>query len=556
MKNYLLPLVGLALIFIGCYKDSDETPPPQVIIETSEVIINTSISGSVVDMDGNFVSNYALKVNDQINAIPADYFLLELDDLKKKGQTIHVLKDDQQIGIRTQLLVENDINHMEIEQHSPYEQKIISGNNSKIDFTKSLSADFSATQWSDGYAGEVTVNHVLIESTNSLTPVGYSSLSDLLAVDSRGGFYLSAQTENGEEIKAEKDFPIIINTSDLDDDINSLFAFDKKDEIWVLVSEFSSGDEIEILGEGYYTFANYSPGVFVEGIVTKEEKPVAYQPMDWDLASQSNQLCATEKGRWIALLPEQESVKVNLLNPCDESLQTETLEIEFVDIKDQNLIIGDHDNYQQLNITVVDCHEEIVPSPSLIVDNGNNPIHYVLSEDYPDRWIAVCDEFSIAARNDATGETGPELSWSTGISDELDVLTDCEEFDDGYSFIKIRNDKKVYSVFELEVQGDRSILKSQEGNVKFIFKGMEEGMYDVTDVNVLIDDSEFGPKGYYIKCENSTLGCGIDNFNVTHFEEGNNGMIRVTFSGTMWMQTLSPLVAGNFDVEGVIVIKS
>ena len=552
MKNYLLLLLSIALLSIGCYEDSNESIEPQTIIEVTEVFVNTSISGSVVDFDGNFLSDYDLSVNGKLNSIPSDYFLLQLEDLKKKGQTIHVLKDDQQIGIRTQLLVENDINHMEIMQHPPYEQKTISDN---LAISKTLSVDFSSTKWSGDYNGSVTADYTYIESTNSLTPVGYTSLSDLIAIDSRGGFYLSLKTSSNDALVAQKDAPILLNTSGLDEDVNGLFVFDKENEIWTLVTDLTSGDEVEILGEGYYTFANYTSGVFVEGVVTKEDKPVAYQPMMWDLSTLSNHIYATEKGRWIALLPEQENVDINLLNPCDESLQTETLEIQIEDIKDENLIIKDSDNYQLLDMTILDCDGNIVAEPNLNINTGSVGVHYVFSDEYSDRWIAVCDEFEIAAFNELTGEAGLGLSWSTDVIGSLDVLTDCSEFDQGYSFIKIREDEKVYTAFELEVEGQKTILKSMDGSVKFIFNGMEEGMYDVKEVNVFIDDSEFGERGYYIKCENSANGCGINNFNVTHYESNENGMVRVSFSGNMWMQTLSPSVAGDFDVEGVIVIK-
>jgi len=555
MKNYLLLLLSIALFSTGCYKDLDETPPPQIIIEITEVFINTSISGSVVDSEGNFLSDYTLKVNDKLNSISSDYFLLQLEDLKKKGQTIHVLKDDKQIGIKTQLLVENDINHMEILQHAPYEQRTISGNNSKLDISKSLSADFSSTKWTGDYNGDLTADYTYIDPTNSLTPVGYTSLSDLVAVDSKGGFYLSLKTSSNDALLAQKYSPIILKTSDLEDDINSLFVFDEKEEIWILVTELTSGDEVEILGEGYYTFANFTPGVFVEGVVTKEDRPVAYQPMEWDLASFSNFVCATEKGRWIAVLPEKESVEMNLLNPCDESLQTETLIIQIEDIQNQNLIIKDSDNYQLLDMTILDCDDNIVSEPTLNINNGNIGTHYVFSDEYPDRWIAVCDEFEIAAFNELTGESGLGLSWSTDIIGSLDVLTDCSEYNQGYSFLKIRDEEKVYNAFEIEIQGQKTILKSKDEKVKFIFNGQQEGMYDVKEVNVFINDDKFGEKGYYIKCENSAFGCGINNFNVTHYESGGSGMVRATFSGNMWMQTLSPSVAGNFDIEGVIVIK-
>ena len=134
------------------------------------------------------------------------------------------------------------------------------------------------------------------------------------------------------------------------------------------------------------------------------------------------------------------------------------------------------------------------------------------------------------------------------------MLTECEELAEGYSYIQIEDDVKVYDAFFLEEAGERTILKSENEKVKFIFKGNAPGMYEEDEVNVLIDDEDFG---YYIKCENSPVGCGITEFNVTHYETngGNGSTVRVSFSGTLWMQTVSPPVADFLDIKGVIIIK-
>lgn len=558
MKNIISFFLFITIVATGCYKDEDNTQPPQIIVETEEVIINTSISGSVFDLEGNTISTYTILINNQVNPISSDYFLLQLEDVKKKGQTVHVFKEDKQIGIRTQLLVENDINHMEIEQHAEFENEIIEGSNQQIDLSKSLNLDFTNTKWTGDYNGQVVAEYVNIQEKNSLTPVGYTNFSDLVAIDSKGGFYLKTRDNNGEPILAQEAFPIILQTSGLDANVNSLFKFDEGEEIWVLVTEFTSGDDVEILGEGYYTFANYTPGVFIEGVVLKEDKRVAYHPIQWQLTGLSNQLSATEHGKWIALLPENESVEVNLLNACNEFLQTETVDTKNEDLQGQDLIVKDNGNYQLLDVSILDCNGNIVETPSINIRKGDFSSTYAFTEDFTNRWISVCDEFNISAINEETGLSGPELEWSSDISGSLDVLTNCNELGAGFSYIKIRNDIEIYPSFELELVGDRSILKSQDGNIKFIFKGMEKGMYNVDEVNVLINDSDFGDKGYYIKCENSPFGCGIDHFNVTHFESSgsNSGTIRATFSGNMWMQTLSPSVAGNYDVEGVIIIKN
>ena len=353
---------------------------------------------------------------------------------------------------------------------------------------------------------------------------------------------------------AQEERPIKLKVSDLDEEVNGLFVFREEEEIWVLVADLNATDEVDLLGEGYYTFANYSPGVFVEGRVLKDGKPVAYQPMQWDLGSLSNRICATEQGRWIAVLPEKEEVGINLLNPCSESLQSESLQINSTDITDETLIIEDNEHYQLMDLMVLDCEGNIISAPNLNIGNGESETQYAFSQGNPDLWIAVCDDFTIEAIDESTGESGPQINWSTSIMDNPDVIAACEDLKDGYSFIKIRTEKEIFKPFTIEVEDNRTIIASQDGSVKFLFRGTEEGFYQENEVNVAINDPDFGDKGYFIQCENSSLGCGIDSFNVTHYNQ-DEGTFRVAFSGSLWMQTISPSVAGEFKIEGIIVIK-
>jgi len=48
-------------------------------------------------------------------------------------------------------------------------------------------------------------------------------------------------------------------------------------------------------------------------------------------------------------------------------------------------------------------------------------------------------------------------------------------------------------------------------------------------------------------------GCGVMSFNVQASVDGDRWII--TFDGTLWMQTITPAVAGNFPVEGQILVE-
>ena len=109
-------------------------------------------------------------------------------------------------------------------------------------------------------------------------------------------------------------------------------------------------------------------------------------------------------------------------------------------------------------------------------------------------------------------------------------------------------------IFRLKKLMGRTSLIDPNNEMKIHFNGLSSGVYDEQSVHVFIDDEDFGPLGYSISCEQSAWGCGLDDFNVTHFES-TGGILRISFSGVMWMQTIEPPLAGNFPIEGVIVTR-
>lgn len=554
MKN-IYWILSLAFICGSCFDNVDNTPDPEVIIEIPQVFVTTQVSGSVLGGDGKLVSNYFLSYNSEVAEISSEYFFIEVEEAKKKGQTIKVVKNGNPIGIKTELLVENDINHIEIQSHPIYNSEIIDISNTSLSISKDLIVDFSKSSLVGGHSGNTTIEYLEFEPSISLSSIGYDKLGNLLALESKGGFYLSLHTQDGEQLTIERTDPAQLNIIKTEDDDMGLFVFDTQSEIWILVDNINSGSMVDIYAEGYYTFGKYSEGVFVEGIVSKENKLVAYHPMGWLHNDLSNRFCSTESGNWITVMPEKNDVLVYLLNPCDESIQDETLTISNQDLNNQTIEIDNTNSYQFMNTEVIDCDGNLVSSSSFNITTENTTSHYVFSEEGQDRWITVCDQFSIAAYNESTQQIGTDIGWSPSIDEDIPLLSDCTDFTDGFSFIKIGEEKKPFDSFELEIENGKTILKSKGGEIKLIFKGVSARMYAEEEVNVVINDPTFGSKGYYMSCENSQVGCGIKEFNVSQYDQGNNGQISVTFSGELWMQTITPAVAGTFSVEGTIYTK-
>lgn len=540
----------------GCYDNIDNTlPNPDIIIQTEEVYVTTRISGSVENQQGEIMSDYYINVNGLIQDIPSDYFLIELDEARKKGQTIRVSKDGNQIGLRTELLVENDINHINIKTHEEYSTVLKEKSNATVQINKEISVVFTDTEFEETNVEKINITYVDIDPTIKLTPVGYNKESHLLAVDSKGGFYLKTSDETSKNLNVDPASQVKLFIGDLEEGINGLFVLNEETDIWELVSDVTTNIEVDILAEGYYTFAKYTKGVFVEGAITKDEQKVAYQPMQWTHNGLQNDICATENGRWIGLLPEKETIALELLNPCNESLQSESIVIDNNDLKNQTLAITNSEFYQYLNARVIDCAGNFITNSSINISSINSDNHYVFSQEGQDRWIAVCGDFTIAAYDETNAQTGTEINWSSSLNETIDILSTCPEYADGFSYFKIRDDERVYPAFDIQTVNGRTILSAQEGQIKIIFSGNEVGLIPENQVNIVINDSDFGESGYYVSCENSPLGCGISDFRVTHYSIQQNGQVRAKFSGDIWMQTLNPTLAGTYPIEGVIISK-
>ena len=556
MTRFFSLFIAIFILCTGCYDNIDNTPDtPEIIIQTEEVYVTTRISGSVENDEGETLSDYFINMNGQTQDIASDYFLIELEDARKKGQTFRVSKNGDQIGLRTELLVENDINHLIIHTHDVYSSAQKAKSEAIVQMNKELTVDFSNAKFKNGTPTTLNIFYTNIDTKIKLTPVGYNIESHLLAIDSRGGFYLTSNDDSANKLIVDPTAPVKLKIGNLEEGINGLFVLNEESDVWKLVSNISSNMEVDILAKGYYAFAKYTKGVFVEGVITKDEQKVAYQPMSWTHNGLQNDICATENGRWIGLLPEKETVTVELLNPCDESLQSRSVEIDNNDLNNQNLAITNTDFYQYLNTSVIDCEGNIINNSALNITNTNSDNHYVFSEQGQDRWIAVCGDFTIAAYDQNTAQSGTEISWSSGLNETIDLLSTCPEFADGFSYFKIRDDVKAYPAFDIQTINGKTILSAKNGEIKLIFSGTKVGLVPENQVNIVINDAQFGDTGYYVSCENSPLGCGISDFNVTHYDVQQNGQIRASFSGNIWMQTLNPNLAGTYPVEGVIVSK-
>ncbi len=234
----------------GCYENIDNTlPDPDIITQTTEVCVcvTTQISGSVENQQGETISDYYINVNGIIQDIPSDYFLIELDEAPKKGQTIRVSKDGNQIGLRTELLVENDINHINIKTHEVYSTVLKEKSNATVQINKEISVVFTDTEFEEANVENINITYIDIDPTIKLTPAGYNKESHLLAIDSKGDFYLTLNDESSKKLNVDPSAQVNLIIEDLEEGTNGLFVLNEDTDIWELVSDVTANSETGIL---------------------------------------------------------------------------------------------------------------------------------------------------------------------------------------------------------------------------------------------------------------------------------------------------------------------
>ena len=213
--------------------------------------------------------------------------------------------------------------------------------------------------------------------------------------------------------------------------------------------------------------------------------------------------------------------------------------------------------YRELKINILDCDGNVTDQPMIHIKStaGGNDLYSFLSGEI-NAWIPVCPSFQLTAYDLESGVEGPLMNWSTNIDDDFSYMTSCNNNDDGFAVIKIGGERQFFSAFAFEYSGEKSILKSTDNAIRFAVEGDDTGSFEEKLVNIYINDETFGSKGFFMDCENAENGCGINDCTITHYDVSADGWIRVSFSGNMWMRTIDPVVAGYFDVEGVIMVKN
>lgn len=549
----LISYLTIIILCSACYEDYDNT----VVVDQTEIpetTMDSGLTGRAYNNDGSLLNTYTLRINDQ------DYDYEEfhyeyIDKLRKFGQVIYLMSNNEVIGFSNKLLLENDINGLDIVAFPDHRQYTISSNNDNIAIDTDLSISINRQQLLNTQnttpQSDILVNHFSTTDQQLLSQAGhfaYDESKNLLVLDPVKLFYINTSSE-GNSLTIDTNSPLTIASANPS---ASIFYLSERG-YW---KEVSSGDAQQISEFGYYMIANASPGVYNEGVILKGDKPVSYIDIEYEheLDTKLYNTKSSSLGRWAMVTYPEESVELSYNTPCgdrvSESIYTST-GVSQLDIINR---IESDINVLELTTQVIDCSGDIAQFPAINIVSNTASLIYPYTTNNVDTWIAVCqDDVDVTGYNVFDKQAGPLLDWNIDIEDAISYLSYCDNFEDGFSFIKIRDDAKIYASPTLEIEGNKTRLTEANNKYRMNFDGMNLGSYEVEDVRIFLEDIGFGNKGYRITCEDSPAGCGIEDFSVTHYDNVGDGWTRISFSGEVWMQTINPPLAGNFQVEGVIL---
>ena len=266
-----------------------------------------------------------------------------------------------------------------------------------------------------------------------------------------------------------------------------------------------------------------------------------------------HQTISTEQGQWATIIAEGSDASTSFSDQCGNIIGTAPL-ISVDGEKNQLVEVDENIELFQLVTEMITCDGEVVENPSILINSSADDQVFYFSNSEVNNLLAICGniEFNIAGFNIESGVIGPGLQWSNQQGG-LDYLSACEEGVNGYSYIDIEGETRYYPAFQLGIEEERTILESADGTIKIGFEGMKADLYSADMLSLFLEDPGFGEKGYTASCVNS--GCGIDQFNVTHYDLA-GGWLRVVFSGEVYMRTIVDREAGSYQMEGVIIIKT
>ncbi len=548
-------IFSLMILLTACYDDYDNSRV-EVVEDKPTTIISTRINGKINNIENYDSEKLSLEFDDQFFELQGVTFLIELDQIAKTGEFLKLKSEGKTIGVKQSILIENDINYIEINAFQNNQTKSIDANlHSEGVLFDNLFFSYEGKAFDkngDLFAGQFNIHTSLIEHPDglqNLAQLAYDSKGEqLLLKDIKYAYWIESLTENGEPLFLNP-AKNTINFGELSQDLR-LFKL-VNGRILKEIDDLTS--TLSFDGSGLYIFAKVEPGVLMEGILEFQNARVSYSRLNYN----QKHTYSSALGRWIGVFEKGVDATMSLGKKCGQSSSSWTVFSGEVNSKSNLLSIDDNEQGMLLlDAKIVNCLGQDDEVAALVIEQMGEERLFIYPSGKIEGYTSVCPgNVRMKSFNLVDHTIVNDLDWNTNNGSEIRYLTSCSSLADNFSLIELNGERMVYDSFEWYSENGETKLVDSKGRFEIKFDGSNLGHHPNEQVNIFIKDEGFGDKGYSISCINSSLGCGIYDFELSHFET-TKGWVRVEFEGKIWAQTINPPIAGNYAIEGVIMIKT
>ena len=554
----------LCFAYMACHEneesitETDVTDPPKVTISTTH-------TARIINEYGQEKTAFTATFNQQQwKAEKNGVMVFEAKKINKYGEKM-TIKDDK--GFDQAFLLsghENDINYSVLTIFDNKKTKTFAHDNTTtLDVSPEIALAPNTFKINNStYIGQVQtttfapdINDAFQATAIPQVRVGQDANGRRVFLNISKSYFLKINTVFGENLTANIN---ILNPKNVFTSDNlKLWYCDMDAAVWreVTVNKETDVFHYPHTKDGFYCLAVASPGIYVSGKTLLDGKPVSNLTLK--IASHNQYIHTSAAGNWSVFLPTNATTALEISASCG-MITKANIVTQNTDI--QNFIIDLNkakSAFSLLKGKVKDCLGN--NAGSYILKNANAGDGYIFGKDAAiEQWIATCDlkEIVLKASDIYGNETGNPIVWPVSPVIESGSWFACTEAKNPYINLIIDGENKMY--------WDMSTSKNTDGRMKIqITKpGSSEALLNLiapadgtgikmdNQLNILLRENEFEGKGYEIYCPTSTLGCGFERFEITHFNYQNDKIIRGYFKGKFWTKSYNPLTAGYKNVEG------
>ncbi len=550
--------------YMACHENEESITETEVT-DPPKVTISTTHTARVINEYGQEKTAFTATFNQQQwKAEKNGVVVFETKKINKYGEKM-TIKDDK--GFDHEFLLsghENDINYSVLTIFDNKNTKTFAHDNTTtldVSLEISLAPNTFKTNNST-YTGQVQTTTFGPDLNNGFHATAIPQIR--AGQDANGrhvflniskAYFLKINTVFGENLTANIN---ILKPKDVFTSNNiKLWYCDMDAAVWreVALDETNGLFQYEHSKDGYYCFADASPGIYVSGKTLLDGRPVSNLTLK--IASNNQYIHTSEAGNWSVFFPANATSTVEISASCGIITKVNIV-TQNADIQNFNIDLNNVKSaFSLLKGKVKDCLGN--NAGSYILKNTNAGDGYIFGKDAAiEQWIATCDlkEIVLTASDIFGIETGNPIVWPVSPVIESGTWFACTGATNPYINLIIDGENKMYWDMNTSKNTDGrmqiQITKpgSSEVLLSLIAPADGPGIKMDNHLNILLRENEFEGKEFEIYCPTSTLGCGFERFEITHFNYQNDKIIRGYFKGRFWTKTYNPLSAVYKNVEG------